>query len=395
MGKRYYIILGLLAVLFIVVNASSPKSVNWNESFKKQDRNPYGAEATYIFLEDIFGKGNIQYSKTSPYELLHYTTFDFNLIYVANEVVTTKTDMEAILGFVDKGNNVFIAAQKFSGDLADSLGLWNSSVHVNPFSRRDSITLSFTNPMLEKKEYKFKHNHVMNFVVPDTSYGREMVILSESSNYQAHFIKVPHGKGNVFYHCNPLLFTNYNLLHKSNQHQYLSTCLSYLPKTITVWNEFYSTVATEKSDQDLRFILSNPQLRWAWYILIAFVLVFLLMQSKRRQRAIPVVTPPKNTTLEFVETTGRLYFQQRNHANLARKKIIFFLEKVRSKYYLNTSSLDEGFIDALASKSGVPQEEIRSLIRDFEFIRNSAEISETKLLDLNKKIESFYTKASL
>lgn len=395
MGKRYYIILGFLAVLFIVINASTPTAVNWKPSFKKKDKNPYGAEVTYAFLEDIFGKGNIKYSNASPYEYLHKDSAEYNLIYLASVVKTTKTDMDAMLGFAQKGNNIFIAAQNFSGDLADSLGLWDSNNHMIPFNSEDSVTLSFTNETLEKKEYSFKHDHVMNYIEIDTSDDKEMIVLSESSDYQPHFVKVPYGKGNIFYHCNPLIFTNFNILHKSNQHQYISTCLSYLPKKKTIWSEFFSTGGSQESETDLRFILKNPQLRWAWYILISFVSVFLLFQSKRRQRAIPVVIPPKNSTLEFVETTGRLYFQQRNHSNLANKKIIFFLEKVRTKFYINTSVLDEIFIEALASKSGVPQEEIRGLIKAFDSIKKTQHISETELLELNKKIESFYTKASL
>lgn len=397
MGKRYYILLVALALLFIIVNASSPKTISWNPTFKKKDKNPYGAEVTYAFLEDIFGKGNIISTNASPYDYLHDDTAKYNVVFLAGVIETSRTDMNAILDFVDQGNDVFFASQQFSGDLADSLGLWNSSMHNMPFGYADSVTLSFTNESLEKKEYAFKHDHIVNFILPDTAHGKEFTVLSESSDYRPHYVKVNYGKGHIFYHSNPLIFTNYNMLHSSNQHPYISTCLSYLPKRKTLWNEFYSAGSSQEgeSETELRYILKNPQLRWAWYILISFVLVFLLFQSKRRQRAIPVVTPPKNSTLEFVETTGRLYFQQRNHTNLANKKIVFFLEKVRTKYYLNTSILDENFIEGLASKSGVAQEEIRDLIRDFEKIRTSQQISEAQLLELNKKIESFYTKASL
>jgi hypothetical protein len=168
-----------------------------------------------------------------------------------------------------------------------------------------------------------------------------------------------------------------------------------LPKTKILWSEYYSAGGSQESSTELRFILKNPQLRWAYYILLSFVGIFILFQSKRRQRAIPIVTPPRNSTLEFVETTGRLYFQQKNHANLANKKIQFFLEKIRTKYYINTSVLDESFVDSLASKSGVSQEDIRQLIKMFDFIKKAEKITESQLLDLNKKIESFYTKASL
>ncbi len=395
MGKRYYIILGLLALLFILVNANTPNTVNWKPTFKQKDKNPYGAEVTYAFLEDIFGSGNISHNSSSPYDYLHLNMNAFNILYVAPVVSTSEIDRDAVLEFVEKGNDVFIAANYFTGPLADTLGLSYNEIHNIPFDFSDSVSLSFTNPVFERTEYEFQHDHILNYIIPDTSKGREMVTLSESSDYQPHYVKVSVGKGNVYYHSNPLIFTNFNILHPSNQHKYISNCLSYLPKKQTVWNEYYTIGASQESETQLRYILKSPQLRWGYYILVAFIVVFMIFQSKRRQRAIPLVKPPKNTTLEFVETTGRLYFQQRDHANLALKKISFFLEKVRTKFYLNTSVLDDSFVEILASKSGVPQEEIRVLIKEFDIIKKSERISEAHLLELNKKIESFYTKASL
>lgn len=393
MGKRYYIILGVLLLLFILINAGTPNSVSWKPTYKKHDKNPYGAEVTYQFLEDIFGEGNISYSRRSPYDLLHDNKDTFNLIYVAGYVGTYDADLDAMKEFVERGNNIFIAATSVYGPLADSLGIANWAYHETPVTFKDSIALSFTNPLFPKKEYTFLQDQIMNYIDPDST--KNITVLSESSDYYAHFVKVPLGDGFVYYHCNPMLFTNYNMLFNQNQHDYISNCLSYLPKGKTVWSEFFSAGGSQENETDLRFILSNPQLRWAWYIIISFVLVFLIFQSKRRQRPIPVVSPPKNSTLEFVETTGRLYFQQKDHWNLANKKILFFLEKVRNKFYISTSVLDDEFIDSLSSKSGVPQEEIKILVKQFEAIKKSTYITEKQLLDLNKNIELFYTKAGL
>jgi hypothetical protein len=395
MGKRYYIILGVLALLFILVNSSSPSTVSWRPTYKKKDKNPYGAEVTYALLKDIFGEENVGASNASPYDYLHNDSSELNIMYVASNVNTSETDRDAIMNFAERGNNVFIAANFFAGPLADTLGLAYTEYHPDPIYATDSISLSFTNPVFERTEYRFKHDHIANYIIPDTTKGRSYVILSQSSDYQPHFIKVPVGAGNIYYHSNPLIFTNFNILHESSQYKYISNCLSYLPRKKTIWSEYYTMGASQESETQLRFILKNPQLRWGYYMLGAFIIIFIIFQSKRRQRAIPVVKPPKNSTLEFVETTGRLYFQQKNHANLAVKKIGFFLEKVRTKFYMNTSVLDETFIETLSSKSGVPQEEIRQLVVEFERIKKAEQISEAHLLELNKKIESFYTKASL
>src|SRR5262249_46300825 len=133
MGKRYYIILGVLALLFILVNANTPTVVSWKPSFKKKDKNPYGAEVTYAFLEDIFGNGNVTNSNGSPYDYLHDNLNEFNIIYVSEWMNTTDQDRDAILEFAERGNNIFIAAEYMIGPLADTLGLGGVSYHDRPF----------------------------------------------------------------------------------------------------------------------------------------------------------------------------------------------------------------------------------------------------------------------
>jgi len=50
----------------------------------------------------------------------------------------------------------------------------------------------------------------------------------------------------------------------------------------------------------LKYILSQESLKWAYYILIVSIIVYIIFQGKRKQRVIPLIPPLKNTTLEFV-----------------------------------------------------------------------------------------------
>ena len=64
-------------------------------------------------------------------------------------------------------------------------------------------------------------------------------------------------------------------------------------------------------------------------------------QGKRKQRIIPVITPLKNTSLEFVETIGRLYYQKGTRSGIAHKKIIFFLDFIRTRYNIATNVFNQ------------------------------------------------------
>lgn len=392
MGKKYYIILAILVVLFILINLGTPNNINWTPTYKKKDKIPYGSAAVFDLLEDIYGEGNVEYSRKSPMEYLSDSNKPRNFIFIADTIHAHQTEADLIFKNVYNGGNVFIASHRLGGDLGDRMGIDNGIRFFNFFGG-DSVSLNFTNPELDQRAFWFNQDHLLSYISVDST--KSYTVLSQSSDHKIHFLKYEYGQGNIFYHSSPMLFTNYNLLHASDQHTYLSSCLSYMPKESVVWSEYYSTGGSVERDTEMKYILSTVQLRWAYYILIGSIAFFMIFQSKRRQRAIPVVTPPKNTTLQFVRTTGRLYFQQRNHLDLARKRIRFCLEKIRRKFFINTNTLDLEFVETLASKSGVPQEEVKALIGLFNKVAASDGLSEMQLIQLNKRIESFYKKASI
>jgi len=127
-----------------------------------------------------------------------------------------------------------------------------------------------------------------------------------------------------------------------------------------------------------------------WLLFVYGMLLYLLFNAKRHQRIVPVVKPLKNTTVEFVQTIGNLYFQEGSTSNILGKKIIYFLDRVRHRYYLDTSKLDDNFALKLQSKSGKDKElidDILTSIRDFQKLRTAIP---TDLIKLNNLIEEFW-----
>ena len=111
--------------------------------------------------------------------------------------------------------------------------------------------------------------------------------------------------------------------------------------------------------------------------------------AKRMQRSIPVLTSPKNESLNFVKTVGNLYFEKSDHKNIAQKRISYILEYIRNVYHLPTNSLDAGFFDILSHKSGKPLLNIEGLFIMISILQQKDKIDEEELMVLNKKIEAF------
>ncbi|MBL0018352.1 MAG: hypothetical protein IPP17_18390 [Bacteroidetes bacterium] len=135
------------------------------------------------------------------------------------------------------------------------------------------------------------------------------------------FIRIDMGEGSFYLHSVPLMFTNYFMVDPVNN-QYISKALSFLPVQDVIWDEYFKP-GKVKTDSPVGHLLEQPALRWAWILALAGVLLFMVFESKRKQRIIPVIEPLNNTTLEFTKTVGILYFAHGDHKDISEKKIKF------------------------------------------------------------------------
>ncbi len=205
---------------------------------------------------------------------------------------------------------------------------------------------------------------------------------------QANFIELKVGEGAIYYHLNPIAFTNYYLLQEGKE-QYVSEVFSYLNDG-PVYFDDYSKSGRRVVSSPMRFILTNAALKWSWYITLGAILLYFIFKAKREQRAIPLVKPLENSTVEFTKTIGNLYFQSDDVSGIIHKKISFFQQKLRSKYFVNTENMDEVFIKRLAVKSGVSQDQTKELIEYINYLRKKPVHSDYELKQLNKRIEAFF-----
>jgi hypothetical protein len=111
---------------------------------------------------------------------------------------------------------------------------------------------------------------------------------------------------------------------------------------------------------------------------------------KRRQRVVPVIKPLKNTTVEFVQTIGNLYYQEGDTHTIIEKKIIYFLDRVRHKYYLDTGKLDNVFAEKLQSKSGKERQLIDDILAFIQMFQRAKQGTSADLMKLNDLIDRFW-----
>jgi hypothetical protein len=205
------------------------------------------------------------------------------------------------------------------------------------------------------------------------------------------FLRWRVGKGHITLHAAPLVLSNYFLLQSGNR-AYLDAVWQSFPANVSAvyWNEYFRR---REGRTSFSVLLHYPATRRALLLALLALLLYVLFNMKRRQRIVPVLEQPENTSVVFAETVGRLYFNKGNHANLAGKMVQHFLEYVRSHYYLDTSQMNEEFVRQLAAKSGRPEAEAAALVARIHELRLGAAVSAEYLYQLYHELEKFYRTA--
>lgn len=389
-NKLPIIILVVMFIGYILLEVLGPKAENWNPNYSKEDKVPFGSHLVFEGLQDLFPDQSILIVEQAPSEqFVEFEESHSNFIILEQVLDMNGGDANAVLDYVKNGNTVFIAASVLNGALGDSLGLdpddfWDL-VYKEEFSKDDFLTLP---PYVDSTEKHYPlldnvyYNHFPGFV------GDENLSYNRDSNIT--LTRMDLGEGHLYLHSIPFMFTNYFMVDSQNA-EYISRVLSFLPQQKTYWDEYYKP-GNVHLDTPMTFILDQTSLKWAWFLLLGTVLLFVVFEGKRRQRPIPVVEPPRNDTLEFTRTVGRLYFLHGDHKDLAEKKIKFLMEYIRNRWQLSTHEPNESFMDRLSQKSGVTLPLLENLFLAIQNIEATKKVEEETLLYLDRQIEQFYHK---
>lgn len=388
--RKYIVILSLVFLAFILIEYYQPQPVDWRPSFSKSDKIPYGDYIIYDFLPDIFPGKNVSVTTMPAYNSLPDSdSVESNYVIINEQFYPDSLDIKKLLGYVASGNNVFITAKDFSDPFSDSLKVKTSVDFSIDYNAKDSLSLNFEQDAYKSPDdFKYRKGTVdYYFINYDTAHT---TVLGKNSKNEPDYIRIKHGAGSFYISTVPYAFTNYNAL-KGKNAGYISRALSYLPVANVLWDEYYKVNKSE-AGTPLRFILSNAALMRAYYILIFGLILYVIFEGKRKQRVIPVIKPLQNTSLEFVETIGMLYYQKGTNLAIAKKKIQFFLDVIRSKYNIGTSAMNEEFYDSLSQITGVALPEIKNLFTFIVGVNYSESIDDAELFKLNNMIEDFYQK---
>lgn len=376
--KLYGIIFIFVMLILALLEINKTEVTDWRKNFDVNQKSPFGLFVFNKEVNHLLDK-EVKRTELSPYN--YYKTKKekpHNILIIQSEI-----DFESwkkILETVKSGSDALIIAEDFHPKIADSLRFTPSYVSVrseNVFKLTDE---KFSADCI--KINKLPANQGFSRI----DKGHEILGKAVLDGGKVNFIKVNFGKGHLYLHTEPLILTNYYLLKPENQ-KYVQDVFSYLPKRETVWFTESNKEATE-SQSPLRFILSKPALRFAWWLFLAGLLLFVIFNAKRKQRIVPIIEPLKNKSVEFVKSIGNLYLQEGDFHDMMAKKAQYFLNRVRLDLMIDTQNLDEKFAQTLHLKTGKSLEKINEAI---DFIKRGqdpyASVMKEDLVKMNRLLD--------
>ena len=396
----HIVLLIAVAVLFSAClgSGSKIKLPSLAESYSKNDKKPFGADIAYRQIETMFYTNMIRDKKQS-FKQTWQNISDTGALYIciASRLFVNEEEAEAMMEFVSAGNSLFISAAYIDDILLNKTGC--NQVYTNPAVERvfDVMMNTGVNHVVQPDfNFNYYYRPFQNYFTNIDSTNTRVLGYNDKKqpNSIVHFF----GKGKLFLHCEPRAFSNYFLL-TNNNYAYLKNAVAFTnaePEHV-YWDDYYHKLRFRKDSNSkngffYKFseIMKHPPLRFAFWLALILLLLYILFGGKRVQRIIEQLKPNENTTVTFTETIGRLYLQKKDNKNIADKMITYFNEYIRNTYFLNTNHVTEDFIAVLSRKSGVEKDKVDTLYRSIVATHNSAVVNDYQLLSLHEQIQHFY-----
>jgi hypothetical protein len=432
-------LVGLLAI-YLLFFYSPNKRFNWSEDYKLDKERPYGTWLISELLQYYSPKREFSILNESLDYSLEKAKTPSNYVFIGEEIYLEQIYSDSLLAYVAKGNNAFIFTDGLPWLIQETImGLNNfdepenfeelsddpvfsDSENLDGYKTYDfdtvftEITVQELNPL---NPYRFIYRNRFGIynrlwahvskknlnLLQAGALGEFYGINSELDTLGGiNYYRVNYGKGSIYFHTQPFQFTNIQLL-DSNAVDYANAVFAYLNDGPVYWDEHnwifnrptsktwtFKPFYRQNSESPLKLILSNPSLKWGWYLLLLFILLFVIFEGKRRQAVIPVLADKQNTTLAHIKSLTKLYYASEEHLPIANKMFENFLWHVRSELRIDTSKPSEKLVLEIAIKSGSDEKTVKAIFDQWEKITGWGSVKSQFFLEFYNNIDKFYRK---
>ncbi len=446
-----YVIIGIVIAailgLFFWMGQRDKDKFNWEETYDETSQQPYGTHIIHEILRGYLPRelgGKVEDLKKKIALSLPTNDKDSaiaNYVFVGDGFFIDTADLDKLMLFVEHGGRAFISAnavpnhflKRLTYSVCDNAIEQNTNnedstktndaiddAYINDYYSfhrfktfySDTVTTNFKHTqLLEPQSFTYSFLHKNEPIAYEWAYidTRDSGNLcSENSTliapigtidtHKTNFIKITYGDGAVFLHTTPLAFSNIHLLDSAHV-RYAEKALSHLQNGVIYWDTksrvFKDAINSMNGNphfdkkSPLKYVLAQPSLRWAWFLFLGLIAAYMLFMSKRKQRIIPILEEKTNTSLQFIQTIGSMYFRQNEQVSICDMKMKQFQTFVRERYKLLSRTMDDEFVKTLAMKSGISDSDVRGITLFEKRIAHN-DITEDVMIEFHHQLNRFY-----
>lgn len=432
-SRNFLFAMLVLFVLFCLLQVNLPKKFVWSPTFSHVDKQPFGCFVFDSVLTQSLPNGYHVTKKTFFQLDQEYAKEKISVLMVVDQQDLKQLDVKYLCNIARRGGKVMVVASSSFDDgrnadtvVVDELertfkvriedGLYFSlrgilaGLKAHDNDMYDTIYWNNRETMYAAQSYRMFYNMVGGTLFVDSvpkvkrlaytlstagyDYRQDSLYVGDFTGFDTIVdekerieridtfaikkipvaVSVPYGKGEVIFVSSPLLFTNYGML-EGNTFVYIFRLMSYLADLPVYRTEAYvKTDAMLVAEQSpFREFIKRPPLRWALYLALLGVVLFMIFTARRRQRVIPIMSKPANRSLEFIQLIGTLYYQRKDHVDLVRKKFKLFAEELRKTAGVDISDVntDDREYLLLAEKTGMNSDRLKKVIRQIRLVLHS------------------------
>lgn len=400
-GISYIVTALILIVGLLILQYSKPRTINWFESYVSTHKIPYGTFVANELLENRLYHEKVQQIYVPPFEFLSGTDSKKGIYaFVNNRVAFEEAELNQLLEWTAEGNTLFIASEGFEETLRDTLGFEIRTRYAG-FEVSQNQEHQLVNPYLKSdRRYTYdKESLITVFEELDTINASVLATVKvpnqegDGSVQDVTAIKSPFGKGEIILSTFPKAFTNYFVLEDDNR-DYTAGILSYFGRSENIYMDNYYKSGKSFYTSPMYIFLNTKELKWAYYMVLIGGLIYIIFEGKRKQRPIPVVKPLQNQTLAFTRTISDMYFEKGDGKSIAEHKINYFLNYIKTRYYIGNITKEDDFYSNVSARSGNSLEETKILFKLMDELRSQDQVSEDQLKRLNNLIQKFKSQSN-
>lgn len=432
-SRNFLFAMLVLFVLFCLLQVNLPKKFVWSPTFSHVDKQPLGCFVFDSVLTQSLPNGYHVTKKTFFQLDQEHAKEKISVLMVVNQQNLKQLDVKYLCNIARRGGKVMVVASSSFDDgrnadtvVVDELertfkvkiedGIYFSlrgilsGLKAHDNDMYDTIYWNNRETMYAAQSYRMFYNMVGGTLFVDSvpkvkrlaytlstagyDYKYDSLYVGDFTRFDTIVdkkerieridtfaikkvptaVSVPYGKGEVIFVSSPLLFTNYGML-EGNTFVYIFRLMSYLADLPVYRTEAYvKTDAMLVAEQSpFREFIKRPPLRWALYLALLGVVLFMIFTARRRQRVIPIMSKPANRSLEFIQLIGTLYYQRKDHVDLVRKKFKLFAEELRKTAGVDISDVntDDREYLLLAEKTGMNSDRLKKVIRQIRLVLHS------------------------